>query len=143
SRPCPIRCTSQTLSYNPPEAKRIPPRGEEPFAPVRNSSPLMSEDEVKTRFVREIELRGYDDKYIDRNEEREILQIAIQLGVSIDNARLALGQVCEERGYIIESAIARQIKTEVESAVGPRGKVDRREFNAILENTRRAVQGKK
>jgi hypothetical protein len=103
----------------------------------------MSEDEIKTRFVSEIELRGYDDKYIDRNEEREILQIAIQLGVSIDSARLALGQVCEERGYLIESAIARQIKSEVESAVGPRGKVDRREFNVIFENTRRAVQGKK
>ena len=50
----------------------------------------MSEDEIKKRFVSEIELRGYDDKYIDRNEEREILQIAIQLGVSIDSARLAL-----------------------------------------------------
>jgi hypothetical protein len=99
----------------------------------------MSDDEIKKRFVSEIELRGYDDKYIDRNEEREILQIAIQLGVTIDNARLALVQVCEEKGYIIESAVARQIRKDVET----RGKVDRREFDAILENTRKAVQGKK
>ena len=103
----------------------------------------MSEDEIKKRFVSEIEVRGYDDKYIDRNEEREILQIAIQLGVSIDNARLALAQVCEEKGYIIESTIARQIKREVETASGSRGTVDRRGFHAILESTRRAVQGKK
>jgi hypothetical protein len=103
----------------------------------------MTEDEIKKRFVSEIELRGYDDKYIDRNEEREILQIAIQLGVTIDNARLALVQVCEEKGYIIESAIARQIRRDVEMATGSRGKVDRREFDAIFENTRRAVQGKK
>jgi len=100
----------------------------------------MTEDEIKKRFVSEIELRGYDDKYIDRNEEREILQIAIQLGVGVENARLALGQVCEERGYIIESAVARQIRREVECTGG---KVDRREFEAIFENTRRAVQGKK
>ena len=99
----------------------------------------MSEDEIKKRFVSEIELRGYDDKYIDRNEEREILQIAIQLGVSIDSARLALVQVCEDRGFIIESAIARQIKKDVEI----RGKVDRHEFEAIFVNTRKAVQGKK
>ena len=99
----------------------------------------MSEDEIKKRFVSEIELRGYDDKYIDRNEEREILQIAIQLGVSIDSARLALVQVCEDRGFIIESAIARQIKKDVEI----RGKVDRHEFEAIFANTRKAVQGKK
>src|SRR5437868_3024978 len=102
----------------------------------------MSEAEIKKRFLGEIELRGYDDKYIDRNEEREILQIAIQLGVTIDNARLALAQVCEEKGYLIESAIARQIRKDVES-VGNHGPVDRREFNAIFESTRRAVQGKK
>ena len=99
----------------------------------------MSEDEIKKRFVSEIELRGYDDKYIDRNEEREILQIAIQLGVSIDSARLALVQVCEDKGFIIESAIARQIKQDVEV----RGTVDRHEFEAIFVNTRKAVQGKK
>lgn len=105
----------------------------------RIASVPMSEDEIKKRFVSEIELRGYDDKYIDRNEEREILQIAIQLGVSIDSARLALVQVCEDRGFIIESAIARQIKKDVEV----RGKVDRHEFEAIFVNARKAVQGKK
>jgi hypothetical protein len=100
----------------------------------------MTEDDIKKRFVSEIELRGYDDKYIDRNEEREILQIAIQLGVGVENAKLALVQVCEERGYIIESAVARQIRRDVESAGG---KVDRRGFETIFENTRKAVQGKK
>ena len=47
----------------------------------------MSIDEIKKRFVNEIKLRAYDDKFIDKNEEREILQIAIQLGVGIDSAR--------------------------------------------------------
>ncbi|HEY2909583.1 MAG TPA: hypothetical protein VGI99_05020, partial [Gemmataceae bacterium] len=103
----------------------------------------MSDDEIKKRFVSEIEQRGYDDKFIDKNEEREILQIAIQLGVRIDNAKLALVQVCEEKGFIIESAIARQIRKEVDSADGAGGKVDRRGFDAILANARLAIQGKK
>jgi hypothetical protein len=100
----------------------------------------MTDSEIKTRFVNEIELRGYDDKYIDRNEEREIIQIAIQLGVGLDNAKLALAQVCEDRGYIIESEVAKQIRREIESAGE---KVDRHEFQAIFENARKAVQGKK
>ena len=103
----------------------------------------MSDDEIKKRFVSEIEQRGYDDKFIDKNEEREILQIAIQLGVRIDNAKLALVQVCEEKGFIIESAIARQIRKEVDSTAGTGGKVDRRGFDAILANARQAIQGKK
>ena len=38
----------------------------------------MTLDEVKRQFVEQVKLRAYDDKYIDKNEEREILQIALQ-----------------------------------------------------------------
>jgi hypothetical protein len=103
----------------------------------------MSVDEIKKRFVNEIKLRAYDDKYIDRNEEREILQISIQLGVSIDSARTALVQVCEENGYIIESIVLKSIKEQVETASGNDGMVDQKEFDLIFQNTRRQMQGKK
>jgi hypothetical protein len=103
----------------------------------------MSIDEVKKRFVSEIKLRAYDDKYIDKNEEREILQIAIQLGVSIDSARVALAQVCDDNSYILESALMKLIKDQVESAAGNDGKVDQKEFEMILANATKAAQGKK
>ena len=103
----------------------------------------MSIDEIKKRFVSEIKLRAYDDKYIDKNEEREILQIAIQLGVSIDSARGALVQVCDEHSYIMESQIVRQIKDQVEAAAGNDGKVDQKEFEMIFATVKRAAQGKK
>lgn len=103
----------------------------------------MSLEEIKKRYVNEVKLRAYDDKYIDKNEEREILQIAIQLGVSIDSARMALIQVCEENSYILESQIAKQIKDQVESAFGNDGKIDQREFELIVGNIRKAMHGKK
>ena len=84
----------------------------------------MSIEEIKKRFVNEIKLRGYEDKYIDRNEEREILQIAIQLGVSIDAARTALAQVCDGQGYVLESVVLKQIKDQVEAAAGNDGRID-------------------
>jgi hypothetical protein len=103
----------------------------------------MSVEEIKKRFVNEIKLRAYDDKYIDKNEEREILQIAIQLGVGIDSARMALYQVCEEHSYIVESGILKQIKDQVETAAGNDGKVDQKEFDLIFQNIRKSIQGKK
>jgi hypothetical protein len=103
----------------------------------------MSTDEIKTRFVNEIKLRAYDDTYIDRNEEREILQIAIQLGVGIDSARVALVQVCEELGYIIETALLRQIKARIEAAVGAEVRVDRAAFDRIVQHIKGQVEGKK
>src|ERR1700712_4221070 len=100
----------------------------------------MSLEDIKKRFVSEIKLRAYDDKYIDKNEEREILQIAIQLGVSIDSARSALVQVCDEHSYIMESVIVKQIKDQVETAAGNDGKVDQKEFDLIFQNIRKSIQ---
>jgi hypothetical protein len=94
----------------------------------------MSIDDVKKRFVDEIRLRGYDDKYIDKGEEREILQIAIQLGVGIESARAALVQVCDEHNYTMESAIVKQIKDQIETAAGNDGMLDQKEFDLIFGN---------
>src|SRR5262245_3285639 len=114
------------------------------FNPVPQSWRLvMSIEEIKKRFVNEIKLRAYDDKYIDKNEEREILQIAIQLGVSIDSARGALVQVCDDNGYVMESQLLKQIKDQVEAAAGNDGKVDQKEFDMIFHTLKRAAQGKK
>lgn len=103
----------------------------------------MSIEDIKKRFMNEIKLRAYDDKYIDKNEEREILQIAIQLGVSIDSARQALVQVCEDQSYVMESQIMKMIKDQVETAFGNDGKIDQKEFDLIFQNVRKAMQGKK
>src|SRR5207253_7456100 len=75
----------------------------------------MSLDEVKKRFVEEVKLRAYDDKYIDKNEEREILQIALQSGVTVDSARAALAQVCESNSYVLESKVLSEIKDLIET----------------------------
>lgn len=103
----------------------------------------MSVEAIKKRFVDEIRLRGYDDKYIDKNEEREILQIAIQLGVGIDSARAALVQVCDEFSYVLESGLLRLIKDQVEAAFGNDGRIDQKEFDLIFQNVRKAAAGKK
>lgn len=103
----------------------------------------MALDDIKKRFVDEIKLRAYDDKFVDKNEEREILQIAIQQGVSIDSARGALQQVCEHQGYVLESSLVKTIKDQVETAAGNDGKVDQKEFDLIFQNVRKSADGKK
>jgi hypothetical protein len=103
----------------------------------------MSLDDIKRRFVDEIKLRAYDDKYVDSNEEREILQLAIQQGISIDSARNALAQVCEMNGYVLESSIKRMIKQDLEAAAGDDGRIDEKEFNTIFLKAKNQMAGKK
>jgi hypothetical protein len=100
-------------------------------------------EEIKKRFVNEIKLRGYDDRYIDRDEEREILQIAIQLGVTIDSARGALAQVCEAEGYVLEAAVLRLVRDQIEAAAANDGRIDRQEFDLVFANAKAAVAGKR
>ncbi|HKA08355.1 MAG TPA: hypothetical protein VKD71_13935, partial [Gemmataceae bacterium] len=103
----------------------------------------MSLDEIKQRFVDEVKLRGYDDRYIDKIEEREILHIAIQQGIGIESARGALAQVCEHEGYVLESTLLKLIKDRLESAAGNDGKIDQKEFDIIFGDVKKAAQSRK
>jgi hypothetical protein len=103
----------------------------------------MSPDTIQARFVDEIKLRAYDDRYIDKNEEREILQIAIQHGIGIDTARADLATVCEQNGYVLESTLMARIRTQAEAAIATTGHLERDAFDRIFEDARKHVQGRK
>src|SRR5262245_31302631 len=100
----------------------------------------MSLDAIQERFIDEIKLRGYDDKFIDKNEEREILQIAIHQGIGIDAGRAALVQVCANLVYLLESDLMKLIKEQFD-AVGSAG-IDQSTFDGVLAKLRTIVQGK-
>ena len=103
----------------------------------------MNLDEIKRQFVEQVKLRAYDDKYIDKAEEREILQIALQHGVTVDSARSALAQVCEGNGYVLESSALKAVREMLEIQAGNDGKIDEKEFNDALALLKVRTQGKK
>jgi len=103
----------------------------------------MNLDEIKRQFVEQVKLRAYDDKYIDKGEEREILQIALQHGVTVDSARAALAQVCESNGYVLESSALKAVREMLEIQAGNDGKIDEKEFGDALSLLKVRTQGKK
>ena len=103
----------------------------------------MSLDDVKRQFVEQVKLRAYDDKYIDKNEEREILQIALQQGVTVDSARAALAQVCDTNGYVLESRALAVVKDLIDTFANNDGKVDEKEFNDAVTTMKKQTQGKR
>lgn len=103
----------------------------------------MTLDEVKKQFLQQVKLRAYDDKYIDKNEEREILQFALTAGVEIDSARSSLAQVCEGNGYVLESSALQAVKEMLQIQAGNDGKIDEKEFNDALALLKVRTQNKK
>ena len=100
-------------------------------------------DDIKRRFVEEVKLRAFDDKYIDKKEEREILQIALTQGVTVDSARASLAQVCEGNGFVLESKVLQDIKQTVQVAASNDGKIDEKEFKDAVALLKIKVMNKK
>jgi len=103
----------------------------------------MNLDDIKKQFVEQVKLRAYDDKYIDKNEEREILQIALQHGITVDSARAALAQVCESNSYVLESVALKAVKELIDIQAANDGKIDEKEFNDAVSLLKTRTQGKK
>ena len=103
----------------------------------------MDLDAIKKEFVEQVKLRAYDDKYIDKTEEREILQGALQKGISVDSARAALGQVCDSQGYVLESKVRDELKDLLDTLAGNDGKIDEKEFTDALAMARKRTLGKR
>jgi hypothetical protein len=105
--------------------------------------PDMNLDELKKRFVEEVKLRAYEDRYIDKKEEREILQVAIQNGVGVDAARSALTQVCATNEYVLESQVVGQAREMLETFSSNDGQIEEKEFNDVLLSMKRWTKGKR
>jgi hypothetical protein len=103
----------------------------------------MSLEDVKKRFVEEVKLRAYDDKYIDKNEEREILQIAIQQGISVEAAHGALIQVCNTQGYVVENQVLASVKRVLETFAENDGVISQKGFTDAVTFCKKECQGKK
>jgi hypothetical protein len=97
----------------------------------------MTAEELRLRFLDEIDRRGRDDKYIDGVEERELLQIGLAHGFTTERARNFLLAVCRDQGYVVEAALLARIRESLRRH-GDRG-VSRHAFEKVLDDIRPQV----
>ncbi len=100
----------------------------------------MTLDDIKREFASQVKMRGFDDKYIDKQEEKEILQMAISKGVSFESARASIQQVCEKEGYTLESGVMKEAKQLLEVQAGT-GKIDYRDFTDAISFVTKRING--
>lgn len=74
-------------------------------------------DLIKNDLIDAIRQRGKSDSYIDRSEEREILQFALQKGLMLDQGHQILLEVCDQSNYIMESHLLEEILVQIKSVV--------------------------
>ncbi len=102
----------------------------------------MTTDSNVKEFIEEIKLRVFDDQFIDREEERELLQIAIQKGLGVDKGLAFIRQVAAEKGIVVEREANDRVKEILERFAANDGVVDKKEFEDALALYKSATKGK-
>ena len=90
---------------------------------------MATEQESIKHLVEFITLQVNDDKYIDRKEEKNIIEEGIKHGIGVDRCLAIIQKVAHEYGYAVEREIEERAKTLLEQFANNDGKIDRREFD--------------
>ena len=81
--------------------------------------------------------------YVDESVSEVAVSTSGQQGVTVDSARSALAQVCENNNYVLESAVLTSIKELIEQFASNDGQIDEKEFNDAVAICKKSCQGKK
>lgn len=99
-------------------------------------------ENVKKAFVDYVMLQVYDDKYIDRKEEKKILEEGIKKGIGIEEGLAIIRQVAADKGLALEREAEERAKEMLERFATNDGKVDKKEFEDTLAIFKSASKNK-
>ncbi len=97
---------------------------------------------IRKQFIEFLMLRVYDDQYIDRHEEKEILEEGIKRGVSVDEGLSIIRQVATEKGFVIEREAEENVRKILRQFALNDGVVDQKEFEDTLALFKESCKGK-
>lgn len=99
-------------------------------------------DAVRKQVIDYIMLQVYDDQYIDREEERKILEMGIKKGLTVDEGLSLIQQLASEKGIVIEREAEEKAKEVLQQFATNDGVVDKKEFDNALSFFKKVSKGK-
>lgn len=97
---------------------------------------------VKKQFVDHIMLQTFDDQYIDRVEEKKILEEGVKNGFGVEEGLAIIRQTAAEKGFALERDAEDRAKEALEAFATNDGKVDKKEFDSAVAIFKSATKGK-
>jgi len=93
------------------------------------------------KFIENVKLRAYDDKFIDVGEERKILQYGIESGLSLEQSQDLMMQAAEQFGYAVESVADKKAEEVLLQFASNDGVIDKKEFFDAVAIMKKALRG--
>lgn len=94
------------------------------------------------QFVEFIKLQVFDDGFLDRREEKEILEKGIQLGISIESGLAIITQLADSKGFVVERLANERAKQILTQFAHNDGKIDKKEFDDAVALYQSDTKGK-
>lgn len=97
---------------------------------------------IKNQFIEFIKLQAFDDQYISRQEEKRILEVGVKNGIGVEESLALVRQVAADKGLVVERDAEEQAQDALKSAASNDGKVDKKEFENVVNLFKTATKGK-
>jgi hypothetical protein len=94
------------------------------------------------QFIEFIKLKVFDDGYIDRQEEKSILEEGVKRGIGVESGIAVIRQVCQDHGYVLERATDERAKEILHRFSANDGQVDKKEFEDAVALYKSDSKGK-
>lgn len=101
----------------------------------------MSSEDAKKRLGEFVKLNTYDDKYIDRAEEKQILQEAVRIGLSVEEGLTVMRSVAQATGVTVERDIEDNVMDMLRTFARD-GQIDKKEFADTVETYKTKCQNR-
>lgn len=94
------------------------------------------------QFIEFVKLQVFDDGFLDRQEEKDILEKGIQLGISIESGLAIITQLASTRGFVVERLANERAKQILTQFANNDGKIDKKEFDDAVAFYQSDTKGK-
>lgn len=101
----------------------------------------MSSEDAKKRLGEFVKLNTYDDKYIDRAEEKKILKEAVNLGLGVEEGLAIMRSVAQATGVTVERDIEDNVMDMLRTFARD-GQIDKKEFADTVETYKTKCQNR-
>lgn len=122
-----------------PGAMQLSSGGASSQTPPSSTPTAPSNNPATTRWIETIRLRAYDNPYLNKAAEKDLLRDAIDHGLTLDDSRQLLLQVCEQKRYALESHLELQATQILEPCIEQKQAIDHDCFNNAVAMVQQAA----
>ncbi len=97
---------------------------------------------IRQELIQYILLQVYNDQYIDRLEEKKILEACVKKGVTVEEGLALIHQVANEKDLVVERVVEERAKELLQQFALNDGVIDKKEFEDAFSLFKLACKGK-